>query len=78
MADALYDMRQVEANPDLLRHIAHGRPLTAAHIPQEAMNKSTAPACCGYVKVVDAGKELKAVIEYIPDKTAYDYCCVFH
>jgi tRNA pseudouridine55 synthase len=79
MADALYDMRQVEANPDLLRRIAHGRPLTAAHVPQESINKNTAPAaCCGYVKVVDAGNELKAVIEYIPDKTAYDYCCVFH
>lgn len=74
MADALGDMHQVVANPDLLQRIAHGRPLTAAHVPQEAIKKNTAR----YVKVVDAGKELKAVIEYIPDKTAYDYCCVFH
>jgi tRNA pseudouridine55 synthase len=78
MADALYDMRQVEADPDLLQRIAHGRPLTAAHLLQESTNKNMAAACCGYVKVVDAGKELKAVIEYIPDKAAYDYCCVFH
>lgn len=78
MADALDDMPEFEANPDLLQRIAHGRPLTAAHVPQESINKRTAPACCGYVKVVDAGKELKAVIKFIPDKTAYDYCCVFH
>jgi tRNA pseudouridine55 synthase len=78
MAEALGDMRQVEANPDLLQRIAHGRPLTAAHVPQESITKSTASACCDYVKVVDAGNELKAVIEYIPNKTAYDYCCVFH
>lgn len=78
MADALGDMRQVVANQDLLQRIAHGRPLTAAHVPQESIDKSAAPANCVYVKVVDAGKELKAVIEYIPDKTAYDYCCVFH
>jgi tRNA pseudouridine55 synthase len=79
MADALCDMRKVEANPDLLQRIAHGRPLTAGHVPQESINKNTASAaCCGYVKVVDAGNELRAVIEYIPDKTAYDYCCVFH
>lgn len=74
MAHALHDIPEVEANPDLLQRIAHGRTLTVAHVPQESINETTAR----YVKVVDAGKELKAVIEYIPDKTAYDYCCVFH
>ncbi len=78
MADALHGMRQVEASTDLLRHIAHGRSLTAAHVPQESIGNRTAPAFSGYVKVVDADKALKAVIEYVPDKMAYDYCCVFH
>jgi tRNA pseudouridine55 synthase len=78
MADALHGMPEVEANPELLLRIAHGQLLTTAHVPPESVNKCTAPAFSGYVKVVGADKELKAVIEYIPDKTAYDYCCVFH
>ncbi len=78
MADALCDMRQVEANPDLLQRIAHGQPLTAAHVPQEPMGDRTSPDLSSYVKVVGVDKELRAVIEYVPDKMAYDYCCVFH
>jgi tRNA pseudouridine55 synthase len=78
MAEALHGMRQVEADPDLLQRIAHGQPLTAVHVPQESMDIGAASASGGYVKVVDADKALKAVLQYIPDKRAYDYCCVFH
>ena len=77
MADALHDLREVEAIPELLQRIAHGRPLTPAHVPQTPISKNVAPACCNYVKVVDADKELRAIVEYNPDKKAYDYCCVF-
>jgi tRNA pseudouridine55 synthase len=78
MADALYGMPEIEADPKLLQHISHGRPLTAEQIPPESVDKCTAHASSGYMKVVDADRQLKAVIEFIPDKTAYDYCCVFH
>jgi tRNA pseudouridine55 synthase len=78
MAEALHGMRQIQADPDLLQRIAHGKPLTAGHVPQQLEDNRTVPASDGYVKVVDAGKKLKAVLHYIPDKAAYDYCCVFH
>ena len=78
MAAALSDMPKIEATPNLLQRIAHGQTLTAAHVPPDSVDKYPAPAFSGYVKVVDADKELKAVIAYKPEKSAYDYCCVFH
>jgi tRNA pseudouridine55 synthase len=78
MAEALHGMPRIEAGPDLLQRIAHGQLLTAGHLPHPSVDDGAAPTSDRYVKVVDAGKKLKAVLHYIPDKAAYDYCCVFN
>jgi tRNA pseudouridine55 synthase len=78
MSDALKGIPEVEAKQDLLEHIAHGRPLTSRHVSPKSMDLCSAPASDAYLKVVDAGRELRAVIRYIPESSAYDYCCVFH
>lgn len=78
MAAALRGMPEVEATPDLLEHIAHGRRLTSRHVAPMSVDRLTTRASGRYLKVVDAGRELRAVIRYRPETSAYDYCCVFH
>jgi tRNA pseudouridine55 synthase len=78
MAAALKGMSRYEADQDVLQRIAHGQCLTTEHVPPASIDESASATFGSYLKVVDARQKLRAVIKFSPDRTAYDYCCVFH
>ena len=78
MAAALKEMPEYEADQDVLQRIAHGQCLTTEHVPLGSIDESASATFGSYLKVVDARQKLRAVIKSATDRTAYDYCCVFH
>jgi len=78
MADALAAMPTVAAGQDLLHAVAHGKKLTTHHLGSGRIASGSDAALASYVKVLDAERNVKAVLKKTPDGTAYDYCCVFN
>ncbi len=77
MADTLRAMPMLTAGPDLLQRVAHGQKLTNTHLPQSQIEIPAGTGHPDHVKVVDAGNNLKAVLQKTPDGKGYNYCCVF-
>ena len=78
MNTALAHMPMYVAGPDVLQRVAHGQRLTTEDIPPASIRPLSDPGAAGHVKVVDSKMNLKAVLTAAADRTAYDYCCVFH
>ena len=76
MADALKLMPDITADADLISKIRHGRELVPGDLNLERIlqqNKASQP----YLKIVDGGNNLMAVLEYQKTKNKLKYCCVF-
>jgi tRNA pseudouridine55 synthase len=73
MEAALQGIPSVVADPGVIQALLHGRTVTTEDIPLtgDADQRST------FVKVLDAGRRLAAVLEYGKSGKRYDYCCVF-
>ena len=74
MADALKGMPSHMADPKLMEKIRFGRPLTTGDIGIPTGMDANRPR----IKIVDAGRDLLAVVALAENKLQYDYCCVFH
>ena len=76
MADALHAIPAHIADQQLIEKIQHGMDLTPADVTGEqhfnGINNSQS-----YIKVVDSGANLIAVLEYPQGKGRMNYCCVF-
>jgi tRNA pseudouridine55 synthase len=78
MDAALHAMPAHFADAALLRDVANGKKLNVHQLPPASIDSPPDGAMAEYVKVIDAGRNVKAVLKLSPDGTAYDYCCVFH
>ena len=75
MADALSFMPEFRVDAKLKKKIQHGKQLTFTDVSFNAVidqNSTSSP----YVKIIDDGNNLIAVIEYNSTKQQFDYCCV--
>jgi tRNA pseudouridine55 synthase len=76
MANALKSMPAVTADAALVAKIRHGRELAPAELNltgQTPQKDAQQP----FLKIVDSGNNLIAVMEYFELKNKMDYCCVF-
>lgn len=75
MADALSFIPGIRADAKLKKKIRHGNQLTFTDVnfKKDFDPGSAFPA---YVKIIDTGNNLIAVIEYNSTKHRFDYCCV--
>jgi tRNA pseudouridine55 synthase len=73
MEAALTEIPAVIADQRVIENLLHGRPLTVADLPLTAPDDQPST----FVQVLDAGRRLKAVLEYGKSGQRYDYCCVF-
>jgi tRNA pseudouridine55 synthase len=73
MSNALKGFPEHTADKILADKIKHGQILTKNDIVFE-----TADASDGFMKIVDAEKQLIAVLKYVANSSKYDYCCVFN
>ena len=75
MSDALSHMPGVTADTTLITKIRHGHMLTQNDVNLENIfrQNKTLPT---YIKIVDAGNNLIAVMEHKKAKGRLDYCCV--
>jgi hypothetical protein len=64
-----------KADEAVLARLSHGQPLTAAQVPETAIQGSDRTD--GPLKVVDGQGRLRAVLERAPGGETYNYCCVF-
>lgn len=78
MADALRQMPSFTADDQLIEHIYHGRRLNRTMVPMDTLGLKTETSTHNFIRVVNAHRQLKAVIQPAPDGLAYNYCCVFH
>ena len=76
MADALKLMPAITADADLFTKIRHGRKLAPDDVNLERVFQQNT-ASQTYLKIVDGGNNLIAVLEYQKAKNKLDYCCVF-
>ena len=76
MADALKLMPAITADADLITKIRHGRKLAPDDVNLERVFQQN-NASQTYLKIVDGGNNLMAVLEYQKAKNKLDYCCVF-
>ena len=76
MADALKLMPAITADSDLITKIRNGRQLAPGDVNLEKIFQQS-DASQAYLKVVDTGNNLMAVLEYQKVKNKLDYCCVF-
>ena len=76
MADALPDMPACVADQNLIEKIRHGRPLAKKDLSfrQGSAKKNRAD---DHIKVVDAGNNLLAVLNYGKNPDRFSYACVF-
>ena len=73
MTDALKDMPAYIADKGLSQKILQGGMLTKKDVDsKEIFNKG------GFIKIVDAGNDLIAVLAYSKGSSKYSYCCVFN
>jgi tRNA pseudouridine55 synthase len=73
MTEALRHMAEWTADNDLKRKIVNGVPLTKNDVVLEKP-----PDKDKFIKIIDANRELLAVIQPIETLGAYHYCCVFN
>lgn len=73
MSRALKDFPEHTADKILADKIKHGQQLTKNDIVFETSDPPE-----GFMKIVDAEKQLIAVIEYAGNRNKYDYRCVFN
>ena len=73
MSDALKDFPEYTADHMVEKKIKHGQILTKNDIVFET---ATLPE--GFMKIVDAEKQLIAVLKYAGNKNRYDYVCVLN
>jgi tRNA pseudouridine55 synthase len=73
MSDALKDFPEYTADHMLEKKIKHGQILTKNDIVFETANLAE-----GFMKIVDAEKQLIAVLKYAGNRNRYDYFCVFN
>jgi hypothetical protein len=73
MTEALKDMPEWTAGSGLKSKIAHGVPLTQKDIALEGT-----PGKGKFIKIIDADRELLAVITQHETPGEYRYCCVFN
>jgi tRNA pseudouridine55 synthase len=78
METALGSMPTFVAGDQTLQRVLQGQLLTTVHVPPELIRGPESRSADGYVKVLDAAMNLKAVLKVRPDDAAYDYCCVFN
>lgn len=78
MADALGQMPSFTADDQIIEHIYHGRRLNRTMVPMDSLGLKMETTSDNYIRVVNAHRQLKAVIQPAPDGLAYNYCCVFH
>lgn len=78
MADALGQMPSFTADDQVIEHIHHGRRLNRTMVPIDSSELVRETSTDNYILVVNAHRQLKAVIQPAPDGLAYNYCCVFH
>lgn len=75
METVLGHLPTFQADDAVLARVAHGQPLTAAQLPEAAIQGGANDH--GPLKVVDAQGRLRAVVERAPGGQVYNYCCVF-
>jgi tRNA pseudouridine55 synthase len=73
MSNALKDLPEHTADKILADKIKHGQILKKSDIVFE-----TAAPSNGYMKIVDAERQLIAVLKYVANSSKYDYRCVFN
>ena len=73
MSDALKHFPEHTADHMLEQKIKHGQILTKNDIVSETVNPSG-----GFMKIVDAEKQLIAVLKHAGDRDKYDYVCVLN
>lgn len=73
MTDALKHFPEHTADQMLEQKIKHGQILTKNDIVSETANPSE-----GFIKIVDAEKQLIAVLKHVGDRDKYDYVCVLN
>jgi tRNA pseudouridine55 synthase len=73
MSDALKKFPEHTADKILANKIKHGQILTKNDIVFEAADASD-----GFMKIVDAEKQLIAVLKYVANSNKYEYRCVFN
>lgn len=73
MSDALKHFPEHTADHMLEQKIKHGQILTKNDIVSETVNPSE-----GFMKIVDAEKQLIAVLKHAGDRDKYDYVCVLN
>ena len=73
MANALKHFPEYTADRNLANKIKHGQILTKNDIVIE-----TADVSEGFMKIINAEKQLIAVLKYAGNRNKYDYCCVFN
>jgi tRNA pseudouridine55 synthase len=73
MSNALKDFPEHTADKNLAKKIKYGQILTKNDIVFETANPSE-----GFMKIVDAEKQLIAVLKYAGNRNRYDYFCVFN
>jgi tRNA pseudouridine55 synthase len=79
MAAALRKIPAFTADPEILQRVAYGQKLSHQEVPlEDLVNPVDGLGGSGYVKVVDAENNLKAVLQTTPGGTHYNYCCVFN
>lgn len=72
MADCLSFMPLFRADAGVARKIGFGQKVTEADVPDDLR------AVDGFIRVVDAGGRLLAVLEKDKTRAGYNYCCVFN
>jgi tRNA pseudouridine55 synthase len=78
MAAALRKMAVLKADAEILQRVSQGQKITQEQVPLSAIIASGKDAGTEFVKVVDDGNNLKAVLQMAPNGIDYNYCCVFH
>ena len=75
MSDALCPMPGIHADARLEKKIKYGNQLTLTDVNFKKVFDPNS-ASSQYVKIINAGNNLIAVIEYNSTKRRFDYCCV--
>jgi tRNA pseudouridine55 synthase len=78
MAEALRFMPTFVAGEGLLQEVANGMRLTIDQLPLASIESTVQTAMVDHVKVIDAERNVRAILKMSPDGMAYDYCCVFN
>jgi tRNA pseudouridine55 synthase len=76
MSRTLTGMPEITASPELIDKIRYGRPLSRDEVGVDGLQNRTAGGR-SFIKVLDAGGELVAVLQDRPEAERLHYVCVF-